>query len=239
MSGAALDLKGVTFHYREGASELAMRFDLAVPASTITAIIGPSGAGKSTLLSLIAGFDLPGAGTISIGGVDVTADPPARRPVSMLFQDHNLFAHLDVWTNVALGLSPRLALTAEQSRQVTAALQRVGLAGFERRLPAQVSGGERSRVALARVLVRDRPVLLLDEPFAALGPALRKGMLGLLKDLARETGVTMLMVTHQPEDARFLADLTAFVDAGQVLALRPTTELFASHDIPTLTEYLG
>ena len=239
MSGAALDLNGVTFHYREGASEFAMRFDLAVPAGAIAAVIGPSGAGKSTMLSLIAGFDLPSAGTIRIGGVDVSADPPARRPVSMVFQDHNLFTHLDVWTNVALGLSPHLVLSTDQKQRVTAALQRVGLDGFEHRLPAQLSGGERSRVALARVLVRDRPVLLLDEPFAALGPALRKEMLGLLKDLARETAVTMLMVTHQPEDARFLAGLTAFVDAGQVLALRPTAELFAATDIPALTAYLG
>ena len=239
MTGAALALEGVAFTYRDAVSELPMQFDLAVPEGAVVAVIGPSGAGKSTLLSLIAGFDRPNAGRIRIGGVDVTADPPARRPVSMLFQDHNLFTHLDVWTNVALGLSPRLVLTPEQQEHVAAALQRVGLASFEHRLPAQLSGGERSRVALARALVRDRPVLLLDEPFAALGPALRTEMLGLLKALAHETAVTMLMVTHQPEDARALADLTAFIDAGQVLALRPTAELFAARDIPALTEYLG
>ena len=239
MTGAALELSDVRFHYRDAATELAMQFDLAVPTGAIAAVIGPSGAGKSTLLSLIAGFDTPQSGRILIGGADVTADPPARRPVSMLFQDHNLFSHLDVWTNVALGISPRLALTPAQTELCAGALRRVGLAGFERRLPAQLSGGERSRVALARALVRGRPVLLLDEPFAALGPALRQEMLGLLRECARETGVTMLMVTHLPEDARALADLTAFVDAGRVIACRPTAELFAATDIPALTAYLG
>ncbi len=239
MSGAAVELQDVSFAYRDAAGVLDMHFDLSVPAGTVVAIIGPSGAGKSTLLSLIAGFDRPSGGRIVVGGVDVTLDDPANRPVSVLFQDHNLFAHLDVWTNVALGLSPRLRLNAEQKAQIASALERVGLADLQARLPGEISGGERQRAALARVLVRKRPVLLLDEPFAALGPALKAEMLGLIADLNRDTGVTILMVTHTPEDAKAIADLTAFIDTGRVAALRPTAQLFAARDIQALTAYLG
>jgi thiamine transport system ATP-binding protein len=239
MSGAAVSLDGVTFRYRDGESEMAMNFDLSVEAGSSLAVIGPSGAGKSTLLSLIAGFDRPASGRIGIGGQDVTATEPSARPVSMVFQDNNLFTHLDVWTNVALGLSPRLALSDFERAAVVTALDRVGLGGYEPRLPGQLSGGERQRVALARALVRNRPVLLLDEPFAALGPAQRKQMLGLLAGLQRETGMTLLIVTHQPDDARGLASQTAFLDAGRIAAVRPTEALLSARDIPALTEYLG
>ena len=239
MSGAAVELDGVIFRYRGEGREMTMTFDLRVPAGTSLAIIGPSGAGKSTLLSLIAGFDTPVSGRIRIGGIDVTTDEPARRPVSMVFQDNNLFTHLDVSTNVALGVSPKLALDAGQRAAVSSALSRVGLAGFERRLPGELSGGERQRVALARALVRDRPVLLLDEPFAALGPALRVAMLALLAGLQRETGVTLLIVSHQPDDARAVAAETAFLANGRIVAVRPTAELLAARDIPALKEYLG
>ena len=239
MIGAAVALKGVTFRYQDDASVFDMRFDLAVPAGASVAIIGPSGAGKSSLLSLIAGFDRPASGSILIGGVDVTAARPAQRPVSVLFQDHNLFAHLDVWTNVALGLSPSLRFSDPQTLEIDWALDRVGVSALKHRLPGDISGGERQRTALARALVRNRPVLLLDEPFAALGPALRKEMLGLVTQLHRESGVTILMVTHTPEDARAVAELTAFLDAGRVVAMRPTQDLFAATDIPQLTEYLG
>ena len=239
MTGASITLNRVVFRYREGNSERAMGFDLSVQAGASLAVIGPSGAGKSTLLSLIAGFDRPATGAIHIGDQDVTAVAPAARPVSMVFQDNNLFAHLDVWTNVALGVSPKLALSAGERQAVMAALGRVGLGGYERRLPGQLSGGERQRVALARALVRDRPVLLLDEPFAALGPAQRTQMLQLLAGLHRETGVTLLVVTHQPSDARGLAEQTAFLDDGRIVAVRPTGALLSSRDIPALTAYLG
>jgi thiamine transport system ATP-binding protein len=230
-----IELQNVSFAYED----MAMRFDLKVGAGEFLGVIGPSGAGKSTLLSLIAGFDLPLSGRILIGGRDMAGLSPASRPVSMVFQDHNAFAHLDVRTNVALGLSPRLALQAEQWRSVDAALERTGLGGFARRLPGELSGGERQRIAIARTLVRERPVLLLDEPFAALGPALRREMLDLIVTVQRERGLTALMVTHQPEDARSAASHVAFVSAGRVLAKRTAREMFAATDLPELREYLG
>ncbi len=228
-------LDRVSFRYEE----MDMFFDAAFPPRSLTAVIGPSGSGKSTLLNLIAGFETPLSGRVLIGGADVTVLPPDRRPVSMIFQDNNVFAHLDLWRNVALGISPSLALEPAQRRQVDAALEDVGLGALGRRLPGEVSGGERQRVAVARALLRDRPVLLLDEPFAALGPALRNGMLDLVKAMQQARGLTAIMVTHQPEDAARAASHTAYLENGRIVALRPTAELFAATDIPGLAQYLG
>ena len=216
-----------------------MAFNAAFPEASITAIVGPSGGGKSTLLNLIAGFEMPLSGRVLIGGQDVTQLPPAQRPVNMIFQDNNVFAHLSLWQNVALGLAPSLRLDADQAARVDAALKDVGLGALAQRKPGEVSGGERQRVAVARALVRDRPVLLLDEPFAALGPALRRGMLDLVSALQKAKGLTVLMVTHQPEDAEYAASHTAYLEHGRIVALRPTAELFAAADIPGLQTYLG
>ncbi len=230
-----IELERVRFDYED----MKMEFDLQVPRGALLAIIGPSGAGKSTLLSLIAGFDTPLSGRIAIAGADMAGVPPDARPVSMIFQDHNTFAHLDVWRNVALGVSPGLRLNESESRRVDEALQRVGLGELRHRKPGEVSGGERQRIAIARALVREKPVMLLDEPFAALGPALRRDMLDLVREVQQERGLTVLMVSHQPEDARYAATHTAFVHSGRVLAMRPTRGLFASRDLPELRDYLG
>lgn len=235
MTDMAVRLEGARVDY-DGAP---MIFDLDVPPGNFLALIGPSGAGKTTLLNLIAGFEPPVSGRIWINDRDVTAEPPSARPLTMLFQENNLFAHLDVATNVGLGISPNRKLDAGMRKSIDQALSRVGLNGFARRLPAQLSGGERQRVALARALVRDKPLLLLDEPFAALGPALRLGMLDLVSEIQKEKNLTVLLVTHQPEDARHAASRSAFVHNGQVLAERPTAELFDASDIPELAAYLG
>ena len=230
-----IELERVRFDYED----MKMAFDLQVPQGALLAIIGPSGAGKSTLLSLIAGFDTPLSGRVAIAGADMAGVPPDARPVSMIFQDHNTFAHLDVWQNVALGVSPSLRLSDAGRQSVDEALRRVGLGELRHRKPGEVSGGERQRIAIARALVREKPVMLLDEPFAALGPALRRDMLDLVREVQQERGLTVLMVSHQPEDARYAATHTAFVHEGRVLAMRPTRRLFASRDLPELCDYLG
>jgi thiamine transport system ATP-binding protein len=232
---SAVDVEAVTFRYED----MHMRFDLHVEGGECLAIIGPSGAGKSTLLALIAGFERALSGSVRIGGEDVTGLHPSVRPVTMLFQDHNLFAHLDVAANVSLGIHPGLRLNAADRARVEAALEQVGLAGYGHRLPAQLSGGERQRVALARSLVRDRPVLLLDEPFAALGPALRREMLDLVRTLQAARGLTVLFVSHQPEDAIYAAPRTAFVHAGRVLQVGNTREMLDGVAGPELRSYLG
>ena len=230
-----ITLRSAAFRYEE----MEMLFDAVFPQASFTAVIGPSGGGKSTLLNLIAGFETPLSGNVLINGQDVTTLPPGRRPVSMIFQDNNVFAHLDLRQNVGLGISPSLSLDAAQAQRVDAALAEVGLSALAHRKPGDVSGGERQRVAIARALVRDRPVLLLDEPFAALGPALRRDMLDLVKAMQQARHMTVVMVTHQPEDAHHAATHTAYLENGRILALRPTADLFAATDLPGLDAYLG
>jgi thiamine transport system ATP-binding protein len=231
---AFLEIEGLAFTYED----LIMRFDLTVEAGECVGIVGPSGAGKSTLLSLIGGFEKPFGGTIRVDGADITRLPPAERPVTTLFQDFNLFPHLSVADNVGLGRNPGLKLDVADQEQVAWALRQVGLDGFEARLPGQLSGGERQRVALARSLIRHRPLLLLDEPFAALGPALRVEMLELTDLLRKAQGLTVLLVTHDPNEAARIATRTAFIAAGKVVMVGPTREVMAS-DRPEIREYLG
>jgi thiamine transport system ATP-binding protein len=221
---------------RQGTFEL--HADLTLPRGTIAALIGPSGGGKSTALSAIAGFFAPASGRIIADGRDITQDAPADRPISILFQDNNLFPHLTVSQNVGLGLRPDLRLSTSQQAQVAHVLAQVGLADLGMRKPAALSGGQQSRAALARALLRDRPLLLLDEPFSALGPALRHDMLDLVAATARGAGLTVLMVTHDPEDARRIADMTCVIAQGRILPPAPTGPLFADPP-PALKAYLG
>lgn len=212
--------------------------DFSIAAGARVAVIGPSGAGKSSLLSAIAGFYAPASGRILWEGRDIGGLAPGARPLSMLFQDGNLFPHLTVTENLGLGISPDLRLTATDCESIAEALARVGLAGFGPRRPAQLSGGEQSRVALARVLLRARPLLLLDEPFAALGPALKEQMLDLVAELCAATGITLLMVTHDPQDALRLCPQTVLVAEGMA---RPPEETgrFLADPPEVLQRYLG
>ncbi len=211
--------------------------DWTLPAGARVAVIGPSGAGKSTLLHAIAGFAPVAAGRILWDGRDLAPLPPGDRPLTLLFQDQNLFPHLTVAQNVTLGLSPGLRPTPAQVAQVAAALVDVGLAGMDARRPATLSGGQQGRVALARALVRARPLLLLDEPFAALGPGLRREMARLVAAVAARTDATVLTVTHDPAEAR-AAPLTVLVDAQDAHPPAPSDALFADPP-PALRAYLG
>ena len=212
--------------------------DWSVAKGARVAIIGPSGAGKSTLLAAIAGFVPLRSGRVMVDGQDVTGLAPARRNVSLLFQDHNLFAHLSVAKNVGLGLSPTLRLDPAGWAQVEDALATVGLSGLGARMPATLSGGQQSRAALARVLLMSRPVVLMDEPFSALGPALRTEMLELVKLTLGKSGATLLLVTHDPQDARRLEGGTVLMAQGVAMPPVDTVELFA--DPPSaLRDYLG
>lgn len=202
------------------------------------ALIGPSGAGKSTLLMALAGFLAPAQGRILWQGADLARVAPGDRPLTILFQDQNLFPHLTLAQNLGLGLSPTLRLTPAQVVQIETALSRVGLGGMGARKPGQLSGGQQGRAALARALLRARPVLLLDEPFAALGPALKAEMLDLLDEVATATGAAVVMVTHDPSDAKRFAGKTVLVADGVAQAPVATAELFANPP-QALRDYLG
>ena len=230
-----IEVAGVRYRY----ARMVMDYDLRIDRGSFISIIGPSGAGKSTLLNLMAGFDRPERGCIRIDGADVTDRPPAARPITMLFQDHNLFGHLSVRKNIGLGLHPGLRLAPDDHRSIDAALARVGLDGLADRKPWQLSGGERQRVALARSLVRRRPVLLLDEPFAALGPAQRRSMIALVDDLRTASGFTVVMVTHQTDDLRFVGSRALFVDDGRIVADAPTARMLTAPPHPAVAAYLG
>ena len=222
-----------------GIGNLSAEFSFRREAGTVTAILGPSGAGKSTLLNLAAGFLNPDSGRILLNGKMINNLASSERGISMVFQDNNLFAHLDIRTNVGLGLDPSLRLDASAWSQVETALDRVGLAGFGKRMPGTLSGGERQRVALARAFARRRPLLLLDEPFDGLGPGLAADMLGLILEIRAEVGATVLMVTHDPDEAGAAADEVLFIAKGRIAADAPAAGFFERQDLPDLQAYLG
>ncbi|MFN7223269.1 MAG: ATP-binding cassette domain-containing protein [Paracoccaceae bacterium] len=212
--------------------------DWSVKPGERVAVIGPSGAGKSTLLSAIAGFFAPAEGRVLWHGTDLAPLAPGARPVTILFQDQNLFPHLTIAQNIGLGLRPDLRLTSAQHGQLDQALDRVGLSGMGDRRPGQLSGGQIGRASLARALLRARPVLLLDEPFAALGPALKAEMLTLVGQVADDTGALVMMVTHDPRDATAFAEKTVLVADGIAQPPAATGPLFANPP-PALRAYLG
>jgi len=198
-----------------------LRIDAAIEPGARVAVLGASGSGKSTLLGAIAGFVPPQAGRILWRSAELTGRRPAERPVSILFQDGNLFPHLDVARNVGLALRTDLRLSAADRAQVDAVLVRVGLGGMGGRKPSDLSGGQLGRAALARMLLRDQPLVLLDEPFAALDPGLRREMADLLTDLWRERGLTYLMATHDLRDAERVCDRIWLMAGGEVILDAP------------------
>lgn len=219
-----LKLNDVTWLYQHLPS-----FTLSVERGERIAVLGPSGAGKSTLLNLIAGFLPPASGSLLIDGEKHNATPPAQRPVSMLFQENNLFNHLTVRQNIGLGIHPGLKLNREQRAQVTAIAEQMGMDTLLDRLPGELSGGQRQRAALARCLVRQQPVLLLDEPFSALDPALRQEMLTLVADVCQRQQLTLLMVSHSVEDAARIAPRSIVVAEGRIAWDGATDDLLSGN----------
>ena len=211
---AKQEMLNLNFSFEE--NYLAISANLSLESNKIYAIIGPSGAGKSTFLNLISGFSEISSGSILWNEQEISDLPPSKRNISILFQDNNLFPHLSVWRNLALAVSHWPKISNDDEAKLHSVISEVGISGLENRKPSQLSGGQQSRVALARVLLQKNKILLLDEPFAALGPSLKDQMLELIEKIARNRGLLVLMVTHDPADANKIASETIVVKNNKV-----------------------
>lgn len=199
-----LEIDQLCFQYSPNGTQ--WRFNVTLPKGQCLAIQGPSGSGKSTLLSLIAGFLAPDEGQILWEQHPIHTLSPWQRPVTSVFQEHNLFEHLDVFSNIGLGMHPGLKLNPDQRKAIDSGLERTGLSGFGTRMPGELSGGQRQRVALLRALLRRQPILLLDEPMTGLDPDTKAILYAMLLEEKRR-GVTMLLASHDDEERRTLADI--------------------------------
>jgi putative spermidine/putrescine transport system ATP-binding protein len=213
--------------------------DLDVARGEFFTMLGPSGSGKTTTLRLIAGFESPDEGTISLRGRDVSGDPPYARNVNTVFQDYALFPHMTVGENVAYGLKIKRVPRAERRTRVDEALETVQLAGYGARRPAQLSGGQRQRVALARALVNRPQVLLLDEPLGALDLKLRQEMQIELKRIQREVGITFIYVTHDQDEALTMSDRLAVFNQGKIEQVGPPAEVYEHPTTEFVAGFVG
>lgn len=202
-------------------------FTLSVANGECVTIMGPKGAGKTSLLHLIAGFEQPSSGMISFHGQNLTHLLPSSRPLTILFQDNNLFEHLTIWDNVALGLRGTLHLSYQDRQLVEQALTWVGLENWERKKPLEISLAQQQRISIARCILQRRPLFLLDDPFSMLPPHERYQILNLIRDIHIKLGLTTLMVTHYPEDALFITQKTLFISQGKVIAAGHTKNVLA------------
>lgn len=213
--------------------------DLDIGDGEFFALLGPSGCGKTTTLRMIAGLEIPSAGSLKIFGSEVGPLPPNRRPVNTVFQNYALFPHMSVADNVGFGLRMSKTPKSEIAHRVAEAIALVRMEGMENRRPAQLSGGQQQRVALARALVNRPKVLLLDEPLAALDLKLRQEMQFELKQLQREVGITFVFVTHDQEEALALSDRIGVMDSGRLLQVGTPEEIYDAPVDRFVADFIG
>jgi thiamine transport system ATP-binding protein len=218
-------------------SDFKITADITFNAGSTTALMGHSGSGKSTLLLAIAGFVSPTSGRLLYMSKDITEAPPHQRPVEILFQDSNLFPHLTVEQNLSLVYSKRMRPDREEKEKIEKVLEKVGLSNRNRCKPGQLSGGQIARAALARLLLGDRPIVLLDEPFSSLGPSLRAEMIDLTKEILAHGNRALILVTHDPYDALRLNSDLAFVTEGKLTVPRNAKAILSQPD-GALLDYL-
>jgi spermidine/putrescine transport system ATP-binding protein len=233
----AVELSAVTKRFGEFVAVDDLTLDIY--EGEFFSLLGPSGCGKTTTLRMIAGFEEPTEGGISVGGDQMRGVPPYRRPVNTVFQSYAIFPHLNVFDNVAFGLRRSGVKGEELHKRVTDACEMVQLSGFERRKPSMLSGGQQQRVALARALVNRPEVLLLDEPLGALDLKLRKEMQLYLKDLQHEVGITFIYVTHDQEEALTMSDRIAVMNEGKVQQVADPPTLYELPRNRFVADFIG
>jgi putative spermidine/putrescine transport system ATP-binding protein len=234
---AVLDIKNVTKSF--GMVTAVDSFELTVGDGELVCLLGPSGSGKSTLLRMVGGFENPTSGVITIDGEDVTRVPPERRPTGMVFQSHALWTHMNVYKNLAFGLKLRRLPPDEIRRKVDAVLELVGLSGYGTRLTHQLSGGQQQRVALARSLVLEPKILLLDEPFASLDQHLRERLREEVRDIQQRLKITTLFVTHGQDEALALADRIVVMRDGKTEQADPPDIVYREPATPFVAGFIG
>ena len=233
----AILLSGVTKKF--GDFTAVDSLDLAIADGEFFSLLGPSGCGKTTTLRMIAGFEYPTAGSLSIGGLEMALDPPELRPVNTVFQNYALFPHMDVLENVMFGLLMKKVPKGEAMEQAKKAISSVRLDALTSRKPSQLSGGQQQRVALARALVNQPKVLLLDEPLGALDLKLRQEMQTELKGLHSELGITFVYVTHDQEEALTMSDRIGVMSDGNLLQVGPPAEIYERPSNRFVADFIG
>lgn len=222
-----------------GKVEVLKTVNQEVRAGEFFTLLGPSGCGKTTLLRIIAGLELPTSGNVILGGDDITALPPPKRQVNMVFQSYALFPHMTIYENVAFGLRSRKIAATEIQRRVAYGLEMMGLDPMKDRMPDQLSGGQKQRVALARALVNEPDILLLDEPMSALDAKLRSRVQEELRQLQRKLGTTFIMVTHDQDEALVCSDRIAVMSEGQIVQCGTPEEVYDYPRNKFVAEFLG
>jgi putative spermidine/putrescine transport system ATP-binding protein len=234
---AVLDIKDVSKVF--STTVAVDKFNLTVGDGELVCLLGPSGSGKSTLLRMIGGFETPSGGVISIDGEDVTRVPPEKRPTGMVFQSHALWTHMNVFKNLAFGLKLRRLPADDIKRKVEAVLELVGLGGFGTRMTNQLSGGQQQRVALARSLVLEPKILLLDEPFASLDQHLRERLREEVRDIQQRLKITTLFVTHGQDEALSMADRIVVMRDGKMEQVAAPDMLYREPETPFVAGFIG
>lgn len=235
--GAEVALDGISKKF--GSTVALQPLHLTIPGGSLVALLGPSGCGKTTTLRIVAGFERPDQGQVRVGGRDITGLAPNKRGLGMVFQNYSLFPHMTVGENIAFGLKMARHSASEIETRVTRALETVRLSGYGDRYIHQLSGGQQQRIALARSIVTNPSVLLLDEPLGALDKNLRESMQFELHSLQRSLGITSVLVTHDQEEALTMSDFVAVMHAGEVLQIGPPDEVYDRPRTRFVAEFLG
>lgn len=222
-----------------GGTKAVDNFSLEVADGELVCLLGPSGSGKSTLLRMVGGFETPSSGLITIDGEDITHVPPEKRPTGMVFQSHALWTHMDVFKNLAFGLKLRRLPADEIKRKVEAVLDLVGLGGYGSRRVTQLSGGQQQRVALARSLVLEPKILLLDEPFASLDQHLRERLREEVRDIQQRLKITTLFVTHGQDEALSMADRVVVMRDGRTEQIDRPDVVYRDPKTPFVAGFIG